>query len=44
MERKTGDLRGDFWEQGVAMWDAVNGVGLRSTFAACCASACPLQR
>ena len=30
-----GDLRGPFWEQGLEMWDACNGVGLRGTFATC---------
>jgi len=30
-----GELRADFWTQGMAMWDAVNGVGLRSVFASC---------
>ena len=33
-----GKLRGPFWEQGMPMWDAVNGVGLRSVFAACTAA------
>lgn len=40
----TGDgddvgLRGNFWEQGMAMWDTVNGVGLRQVYAACAAAA-----
>jgi len=25
-------LRGDFWTQGMEMWDAVNGLGLRQVF------------
>ena len=33
-----GRLRGDFWEQGTAMWDACNGVGLRGTYATCVAA------
>lgn len=28
-------LRGNFWEQGMDMWDIVNGVGLRQVYAAC---------
>ncbi len=28
-------LRDDFWKQGLEMWDSVNGVGLRSVYAAC---------
>jgi dehydrogenase/reductase SDR family protein 1 len=28
-------LRGNFWEQEMGMWDAVNGVGLRQVYAAC---------
>ena len=32
-------LRSDFWLQGMPMWDAVHGVGLRSVFASCCAAA-----
>lgn len=28
-------LRGEFWKQGLEMWDAVNGVGLRQVYAAC---------
>lgn len=28
-------LRGDFWKQGLEMWDAVNGLGLRQVYAAC---------
>ena len=28
-------LRGEFWTQGMQMWDAVNGVGLRQVYAAC---------
>jgi dehydrogenase/reductase SDR family protein 1 len=31
----TDTLRGEFWEQGMAMWDAVNGLGLRQVYAAC---------
>lgn len=31
----AGTLRGDFWEQGMDMWDAVNGLGLRQVYAAC---------
>jgi dehydrogenase/reductase SDR family protein 1 len=31
----TDPLRGEFWEQGMAMWDAVNGLGLRQVYAAC---------
>lgn len=30
-----GKLRGKFWDQGMDMWDAVNGVGLRAVYAAC---------
>ena len=30
-----GKLRGDFWTQGTAMWDACNGVGLRGVYSAC---------
>ena len=30
-----GKLRDDFWKQGMAMWDAMNGVGLRSVYASC---------
>ena len=30
-----GKLRSDFWKQGMDMWDAVNGVGLRSLYASC---------
>lgn len=30
-----GKLRADFWTQGMAMWDAMNGVGLRSVYASC---------
>lgn len=33
------NLRGDFWTQGMDMWDAVNHVGLRQVYAACRASA-----
>ena len=33
-----GALRDDFWKQGLAMWDAVNGVGLRSVYATCVAA------
>eukprot|EP00584_Thalassiosira_punctigera_P000620 CAMPEP_0172529950 /NCGR_PEP_ID=MMETSP1067-20121228/3865_1 /TAXON_ID=265564 ORGANISM="Thalassiosira punctigera, Strain Tpunct2005C2" /NCGR_SAMPLE_ID=MMETSP1067 /ASSEMBLY_ACC=CAM_ASM_000444 /LENGTH=390 /DNA_ID=CAMNT_0013314087 /DNA_START=55 /DNA_END=1227 /DNA_ORIENTATION=+ len=32
-------LRGEFWKQGLDMWDAVNGVGLRQVYAACRAAA-----
>ncbi|GMH91662.1 hypothetical protein TL16_g12120 [Triparma laevis f. inornata] len=32
-------LRDDFWKQGMEMWDAVNGVGLRSVYATCLAAA-----
>ena len=32
-------LRGEFWNQGMDMWDAVNGVGLRQVYAACRAGA-----
>jgi dehydrogenase/reductase SDR family protein 1 len=35
-----GRLRDDFWTQGMEMWDAVNGVGLRSVYA-CCLNAAP---
>lgn len=31
-------IAGDFWTQGMAMWDAVNGVGLRQVYAACLAA------
>lgn len=33
------NLRGNFWEQGMDMWDAVNGLGLRQVYAACRAAA-----
>mmetsp|Transcript_28307 Transcript_28307/g.51592 ORF Transcript_28307/g.51592 Transcript_28307/m.51592 type:complete len:380 (+) Transcript_28307:72-1211(+) len=33
------NLRGEFWNQGLDMWDAVNGVGLRQVYAACRAAA-----
>jgi len=33
------NLRGDFWTQGMDMWDAVNHVGLRQVYAACRAGA-----
>lgn len=33
------NLRGEFWTQGMGMWDAVNGVGLRQVYAACQAAA-----
>jgi len=33
-----GALRDDFWKQGLDMWDTVNGVGLRSVYATCCAA------
>ena len=36
-----GDLRGDFWTQGMDMWDACNGVGLRGVYSTC-VSAVPL--
>lgn len=32
-------LRDEFWKQGMEMWDAVNGVGLRQVYAACQAAA-----
>ncbi|CAB9496282.1 Dehydrogenase/reductase SDR family member 1 [Seminavis robusta] len=32
-------LRGEFWKQGMDMWDAVNGLGLRQVYAACRAAA-----
>lgn len=32
-------IRGEFWTQGMDMWDAVNGVGLRQVYAACQAAA-----
>ena len=36
----TGGLRADFWTHGgMAMWDAVNGVGLRGVYATCAAAA-----
>ena len=35
-------LRDDFWKQGMAMWDAVNGVGLRAVYASCLAAAEPM--
>ncbi|KAH8059787.1 hypothetical protein JL721_9208 [Aureococcus anophagefferens] len=35
-------LRDDFWKQGMAMWDAVNGVGLRAVYASCLAAAPPM--
>ncbi len=34
-----GALRAPFWTQGVPMWDACNGVGLRGVFATCCEAA-----
>lgn len=37
-----GRLRDDFWKQGMDVWDACNGVGLRSVYAAC-SSAAPLM-
>lgn len=36
---KGTSLRGEFWNQGLDMWDAVNGVGLRQVYAACRAAA-----
>lgn len=30
-----GKLRADFWTQGVEMWDACNGVGLRGVYSTC---------
>ena len=30
-----GKLRDDFWKQGVDMWDACNGVGLRGVYSTC---------
>eukprot|EP00966_Prymnesium_polylepis_P122547 2833151-Prymnesium_polylepis.1 len=33
-----GSLRADFWTQGLDMWDACNGVGLRSVYATCLAA------
>ncbi len=35
----AGRLRGNFWEQEPDMWDACNGIGLRSTYLACAAFA-----
>ena len=35
-------LRDDFWKQGMKMWDAVNGVGLRAVYASCLAAAPPM--
>ena len=35
-------LRDDFWKQGMQMWDAVNGVGLRAVYASCLAAAPPM--
>jgi len=32
-------FRGPFWQQGAAMWDAVHGVGLRSSYVLCCEAA-----
>jgi len=32
-------LRGEFWNQSMKMWDAVNGLGLRQVYAACRAAA-----
>ena len=32
-------IRGEFWTQGMEMWDAVNGVGLRQVYATCQAAA-----
>ena len=31
-------LRGEFWTQGMEMWDTVNGVGLRQVYAVCLAA------
>ena len=33
-----GSLRANFWTQGMTMWDACNGVGLRSVYATCLAA------
>ena len=38
----TQKLRGNFWEQGIEMWDDVNGVGLRSCYMCCVAAAKPM--
>eukprot|EP00529_Nitzschia_sp_RCC80_P012073 CAMPEP_0113451628 /NCGR_PEP_ID=MMETSP0014_2-20120614/6434_1 /TAXON_ID=2857 /ORGANISM="Nitzschia sp." /LENGTH=561 /DNA_ID=CAMNT_0000342985 /DNA_START=182 /DNA_END=1868 /DNA_ORIENTATION=+ /assembly_acc=CAM_ASM_000159 len=35
-------LRGNFWDQSIDMWDAVNGIGLRQVYA-CCREAAPLM-
>ena len=35
-------FRDDFWKQGVGMWDACHGVGLRGSYATCC-GAVPLM-
>jgi dehydrogenase/reductase SDR family protein 1 len=35
----TTKLRGEFWTQGLEMWDAVNELGLRQVYAACHAAA-----
>jgi dehydrogenase/reductase SDR family member 1 len=35
-------LRGNFWDQSMDMWDAVNGLGLRQVYA-CCRVATPLM-
>ena len=33
--QSSGGLRGEFWTQGMDMWDAINGLGLRQVYAAC---------
>lgn len=38
----TTGLRGNFWDQSMDMWDAVNGIGLRQVYA-CCRAAAPLM-
>ena len=36
---KENGLRGEFWTQGMDMWDTVNGLGLRQVYATCRAAA-----
>ena len=37
-----GQLRADFWTQGMDMWDACNGVGLRGVYATCVKAVPPM--
>jgi dehydrogenase/reductase SDR family protein 1 len=36
---QSSGLRGEFWNQPMAMWDEINGLGLRQVYAACRAAA-----